>query len=76
MFDLARLIHPVDPATFEREYWEQKPLVVARNDPRYYHDLLSLADVDRIRICSEVGRSGRLPGWTPRSICITPAARS
>ena len=36
MFDLARLIHPVDPATFEREYWDQKPLVVARNDPRYY----------------------------------------
>ena len=58
MFDLARLIHPVDPATFEREYWEQKPLVVARNDPRYYHDLLSLADVDRILAAHRFGLPG------------------
>jgi ribosomal protein L16 Arg81 hydroxylase len=58
MFDLARLIHPVDPATFEREYWEQKPLVVARNDPRYYHDLLSLADVDRILAVSSIRSPG------------------
>src|SRR5438067_2386780 len=45
--DLARLIHPIDPETFEQEYWEQQPLLVQRNDPGYFADLLTLDDVDQ-----------------------------
>jgi ribosomal protein L16 Arg81 hydroxylase len=46
--DLAFLVAPVDPATFTRDYWEQKPLVIRRRDHAHYQDLLSLADVDRL----------------------------
>lgn len=45
---LAYLVHPVDPGTFQTEYWETKPLVVHRNDPDYYAGVLSLDDVDRV----------------------------
>jgi ribosomal protein L16 Arg81 hydroxylase len=48
VFDLRRLIHPVDPGTFKREYWEKQPLIVRRGELDYYGELLSLADVDRI----------------------------
>ncbi|MBN6040499.1 cupin domain-containing protein [Amycolatopsis sp. 195334CR] len=47
-FGLARLIHPVDPGVFVREHWENRPLVVHRDDPGYYHELLTLAEVDRM----------------------------
>jgi hypothetical protein len=47
-YDLARLIDPVDPETFKQDYWEQKPLVISRQDRDYYRDLLSLADIDRL----------------------------
>ena len=47
-FDLAALIHPVDPAMFFRDYWQQRPLVVHRKSPQYYHRLLTLTDVDHV----------------------------
>jgi len=46
IFDLKRLIHPIDPQTFIRDYWEKRPLLVRRRDRDYYRPLLSLADVD------------------------------
>jgi len=52
--DLARLIDPVDPETFKRDYWEQKPLVISRRDREYYRDLLSMADVDRLLWTSSI----------------------
>ncbi|MHA3022328.1 cupin domain-containing protein [Mycobacterium sp. BMJ-28] len=55
---MARLIAPVDPATFKRNYWEQKPLVIRRQDRDYYQNLLSLADVDRLLTTSSI----RAPG--------------
>lgn len=54
-FDLRRLIHPIESDTFNREYWEKRPLVVRRGQPDYYRALLSLADVDRVLSISSVG---------------------
>lgn len=44
--DLSRIIHPVDKATFRQDYWESKPLVIHRDDPDHYGDLLTLDDID------------------------------
>jgi ribosomal protein L16 Arg81 hydroxylase len=52
--DLSQLIHPIDVATFKRDYWERQALVVHRGDPGYYADLLTLDDVDRILSLSNV----------------------
>ena len=46
--DLGKLVSPYDPETFLRDYWEQKPLVVARGLPDHYGALLSSADVDEV----------------------------
>lgn len=47
-FDLARLLAPVSPRVFHEEYWERRPLHIARNDPGHYASLLTLADLDRV----------------------------
>ena len=51
--DLARLLAPVDPVDFVREYWEKKPLHIHRDDPKYYSDLLTLDDMDRVLTLSD-----------------------
>lgn len=56
-FDLARLINPITPAEFKRDYWERKPLIVRRGQPSYFDGLLSLLDVDQILSSSTI-RSG------------------
>ena len=45
---LAWLLHPVSLHTFFTEYWERKPLHIARGDAAYYGRLLSRTDVERI----------------------------
>jgi lysine-specific demethylase/histidyl-hydroxylase NO66 len=52
---LSRCISPVENAEFLDRYWEQKPLVVRREEASGYDDLLSLRDVDRL-ICSSALR--------------------
>jgi len=47
MPSLDWLIHPVAKAVFFEQYWEKRPLVVQRNQPNYYSDLLSLDEIDR-----------------------------
>lgn len=47
-FSLERLLAPIDRAQFLRDHWEQKPLVVHRNDPGYWSSLLTADDVDRV----------------------------
>lgn len=58
--DLAYLVHPVDPNTFLRDYWEKQLLIVRRGDPGYYNDLLTLDDIDHAlsltRVSSECVR--------------------
>ncbi|MBY6202935.1 cupin domain-containing protein [Maritalea mobilis] len=41
-------IAPETPETFFGEYFEKKPMVVRRNDPEYYGDLLTYEDIDRV----------------------------
>ncbi|MGW1171910.1 cupin domain-containing protein [Streptomyces sp. NPDC002550] len=48
VFDMERLIHPVEVKRFIDEYWEQKPLHIERREPDHYADLLTLDDVDRL----------------------------
>ncbi|NXC70016.1 RIOX2 oxygenase, partial [Anhinga anhinga] len=48
------LISPIKQETFFREYWEQKPLLVQRNDPllaAYYQSLFQLLDLKEL--CSQ-----------------------
>jgi hypothetical protein len=45
---LARCLEPVAPAEFLAEHWERKPLVVARDEPGRFDDLLSTGDVERL----------------------------
>jgi ribosomal protein L16 Arg81 hydroxylase len=52
--NLCHLIDPIDPDTFKSVYWEKKPLRIARNDPGYYREFLSLADMDHLLANSTV----------------------
>ena len=56
---LARCLDPVDAGTFLAEHWEQRPLVVPRDEPGRFNDLLSEADVERL-VCST---AIRYPGF-------------
>ncbi len=46
--DFAQAIAPITPEVFFAEYFEKKHLVVRRQDPGYYRDLLTVADIDRV----------------------------
>ncbi len=48
-------MEPVEAGEFLAGYWEQKPLVVHREEPDRFRDLLSLEDVERL-ICSSALR--------------------
>jgi Cupin superfamily protein len=56
---LARIIDPVDVERFFSEHWERVPLVVQRDEPGRFDELLSAADVERL-ICSS---PLRFPGF-------------
>ena len=45
---LARCIEPVEADEFLTGYWEQKPLVVRREEPDRFDDLLSREDAERL----------------------------
>ncbi len=45
---LDRLLAPCDRSTFLTEHWERRPHAVHRDDPAYFTDLVSRADVDAI----------------------------
>lgn len=44
----SRLIGPLEPAAFFDEYWAKQPLALARQQPEYYAELLSMQDTDQI----------------------------
>ena len=48
---LARCLEPVDAETFFGEHWAKRPLLVERDEPGRFDDLLSEADVERL-VCS------------------------
>ena len=45
-YAFAKLIHPTTPEEFFSEYWEKKALIVHRDDPDYYRDLLNFQTVN------------------------------
>jgi len=45
---LESLIHPTSKSEFFECYFEKKPLVVKRNEPNYFRNLLSLDEIDRV----------------------------
>src|SRR5947199_10385466 len=45
---LARCIEPVEAEDFLTGYWEQKPLVVRREETGRFDDLLSRKDAERL----------------------------
>jgi hypothetical protein len=52
--DLAHIIAPVEFDRFLAGHWGHEPLHVARNDPAFYEDLLTLSDVDRLLVRSRM----------------------
>jgi hypothetical protein len=47
----GRCLDPVDAETFFAEYWERRPLVLHRDEPGRFDELLSETDVERL-VCS------------------------
>lgn len=47
-YDFQKVIAPLSLDDFLADYWERRPLIIRRNDPDYYHDLLTMADVDYV----------------------------
>ncbi len=45
-FSFGKLIAPVEPDSFFDEYWEDRTLLVGRQAPAYYDDLLTIAELD------------------------------
>src|SRR5262245_41637382 len=47
-FSLEWLIAPLTRYVFEREHWEQRPLLLQRHRNSYFEGLFTLADFDRL----------------------------
>jgi len=47
-YEFRKLIAPFTPEDFFRDHWEQKPLLIRREQREHYADLLSLAEFDRV----------------------------
>jgi hypothetical protein len=45
---LARCVEPVEEATFLDEHWERRPLVVERDEPGRFDDLLTTEDIEAL----------------------------
>jgi ribosomal protein L16 Arg81 hydroxylase len=45
---LEWLIHPTSKSEFFERYFEKQPLVIKRNQPNYFSELLSLEEIDRV----------------------------
>ena len=46
MAHLARLVHPFDADAFLQEYYEKRPLYIARENATHFADLLTADDID------------------------------
>ncbi len=49
-FELKRFFQPIELSTFFNEYWEKSPLLLSREEPNYYSNLVTKGDLDSI-IC-------------------------
>jgi ribosomal protein L16 Arg81 hydroxylase len=69
--DLADLIAPIEPASFLKSYWETKPLVLLRDDPRRYAGLFCFDDVDFV--LSSLAKAG--PGQSAMASLVVDGSR-
>ena len=44
--NFAQIIHPISVEEFFNDYYEKKPLYIARNSATYYHTFLNLPEID------------------------------
>jgi ribosomal protein L16 Arg81 hydroxylase len=51
-FDFEKIISPISLDTFIAEYWEKKPLIIARGVSSYYQDLFSKQALESVLFCS------------------------
>jgi ribosomal protein L16 Arg81 hydroxylase len=54
--DLSGVLSPIDPELFFQEYWQQRPLVLSRDDPGYFASLFSLEALEELLWSTR-------PGW-------------
>jgi hypothetical protein len=79
---VARLFEPVGLETFRASYQERRPLLIKRNAPGYYNDLITIEDVSRYlgdtRLTVpgvHLAMTSRDPASpTPRTACWTTSA--
>jgi len=55
---LSALLHPFSSDTFFASYYEREPLHVERNDPAYFADVFSVAELENILVAGAVDRTG------------------
>jgi ribosomal protein L16 Arg81 hydroxylase len=55
--DLSWLVSPIDKRKFVEEFWDKKPLRIARQEPTYFRPLLSEADLEFV-----LHSAARFPG--------------
>jgi hypothetical protein len=48
LFDLERLLAPVEAGVFFRDTWEKQPLALHRENHAFYAGLFTLADLDAV----------------------------
>ena len=46
--DYENILHPLTHEQFFSEHWEQSPLHIERNDPEYFIELLSVAEIEAL----------------------------
>lgn len=44
--NFAQIIHPITVEEFFSDYYEKKPLYIARSNPNYYESFLSMSEID------------------------------
>ncbi len=48
IFDLRRLLEPIERTEFFGRYWEREVLHLSRRDALYYEDVLSIRDLEQL----------------------------
>lgn len=51
---LPGILAPLDFSEFIQRYWKREALHIARNDPNYYRDVFTLADLDQLIVQSRL----------------------
>ncbi|NND93046.1 MAG: hypothetical protein HKN42_19475 [Granulosicoccus sp.] len=52
--DLSLILAPISATDFFRQYWEQTPIHIGRNDPRHFSHVLQLAQIESLLSTQEL----------------------